>query len=237
MMKMRRPLGVVAILVIAFSAAPLTAQDRQVIDEQRRKAEELRNYIKADYTKSEFMPPMRDGVHLFVAVYAPKDSSKPYPIWMQRTPYTVAPYGIDNYRSSLGPSEFFAREGYIFAYCDVRGRGKSEGRFEHVRPYIPNKTAPNQFDEASYTSDTIDLLLGVDPVGNAHLDGVNGRSDYWRKPISHEAFSAFWKAAGPLPCFKNIKAAVRTEGAWFDAEDGYGPLHPYQTLAQQDPGL
>ena len=45
MMKMRRPLGVVAILVIAFSAAPLTAQDRQVIDEQRRKDED-RNEVE-----------------------------------------------------------------------------------------------------------------------------------------------------------------------------------------------
>src|SRR5438094_5561304 len=175
MMKMRRPLGVVAILVIAFSAAPLTAQDRQVIDEQRRKAEELRNYIKANYTKSEYMPPMRDGVHLFVSVYAPKDNSKQYPIWMQRTPYTVAPYGIDNYRSSLGPSEFFAREGYIFAYCDVRGRGKSEGRFEHVRPYIPNKTAPNQFDEASDTYDTIEFLLKTVPNHNGRV-GISGTS-------------------------------------------------------------
>src|SRR5437016_14184202 len=105
MMKMRRPLGVVAILAIAFSAGSLAAQERQVIDEQRRKAEELRDYIKANYTKSEYLAPMRDGVHLFVAVYTPKDSSKPYPIWMQRTPYTVAPYGVDNYRGPLGPPE------------------------------------------------------------------------------------------------------------------------------------
>src|SRR5438034_11796801 len=97
MMKMRRPLGVVAILVIAFSAAPLTAQDRQVIDEQRRKAEELRNYIKANYTKSEYMPPMRDRVHLFVAVYAAKDSSKPFPISMQPTPYTPPPYVVTDW--------------------------------------------------------------------------------------------------------------------------------------------
>jgi len=129
MTKMRRVFRVVAILSIALSAAPLGAQDRQPTDEQRRKAEELRDYVKANYTKYEYRAPMRDGANLFVSFYIPKDQSKQYPIWMQRTPYTVAPYGIDNYRSSLGPSEFFAREGYIFAYCDVRGRGKSEGRF------------------------------------------------------------------------------------------------------------
>ena len=156
---MRRLLGVATILFITLSAAPLAAQKCQPNDEPCRKAEELRDYIRANYTKSEYMAPMRDGVRLFVSVYAPKDSSKTYPIWMSRTPYSVAPYGVDNYRGSLGPSEFFARDGYIFAYCDVRGRGKSEGTFVHVRPYIPDKTAKNQVDEASDTYDTIEFLL------------------------------------------------------------------------------
>jgi predicted acyl esterase len=85
MMKLHMRLRVVAILVMALSAAaPLAAQDRQAVDEQRRKAEELRDYIKANYTKTEYIAPMRDGIHLFVAVYAPKDHSKQYPIWMQR---------------------------------------------------------------------------------------------------------------------------------------------------------
>ena len=152
-----------AILLITVSAAPLTAQKCEPNDEQCRKAEELRDYIKAKYTKYEYMAPMRDGVRLFVSVYAPKGNSKPYPIWMQRTPYTVEPYGVDNYRDSLGPSEYFVREGYIFAYCDVRGRGKSEGTFEHVRPYIPDKTAKNQIDEASDAYDTIEFLLKAIP--------------------------------------------------------------------------
>src|SRR5271167_3464649 len=122
----RRLVGVVGVLGIAL-AASLSARDRQPPDGRHSQAEDLQDYIKANYTKSEYMAPMRDGVRLFVAVYAPKDSSKKYPIWMSRTPYTVAPYGVDNYRSSLGPSELFVHDGYVFAYCDVRGRGKSEG--------------------------------------------------------------------------------------------------------------
>ncbi len=154
MSKMRRLQGFLAIglVTLSLSAARLEAQDCRQPDEERckaeerrkaqerRKADELRDYIKANYTKYEYLAPMRDGVKLFVAVYAPKDSSQRYPIMMLRTPYTVAPYGIDNYRRTLGPSEFFVHEGYIFADCDVRGRGKSEGTFVHVRPYIPNKT-------------------------------------------------------------------------------------------------
>src|SRR5439155_19797891 len=59
--KMRRVFRAVAILSIALSAAPLGAQDRQPTDEQRRKAEELRHYVKANYTKYEYMAPTPDG--------------------------------------------------------------------------------------------------------------------------------------------------------------------------------
>src|SRR5271157_3354360 len=156
---MRKLVGIAAFLIVVSTALPVAAQRCAPGDEACRKAEELRDYIKANYTKYEYMAPMRDGVRLFVSVYAPKDSSKTYPIWMTRTPYSVAPYGVDDYRSSLGPSEFFARDGYIFAYCDVRGRYKSEGTFVHVRPYIPDKTTKNQVDEASDTYDTIEFLL------------------------------------------------------------------------------
>ena len=62
-------------------------------------------------------------------------------------------------RSSLFPSENFAREGFIFAYQDVRGRMKSEGEFVDVRPYRPVKNGPADVDESSDTYDTIEWLL------------------------------------------------------------------------------
>src|SRR5438445_6434967 len=79
-------------------------------------------YVKAHYTKYEYRVPMRDGVRLFTAVYVPKDDSQTYPVLLTRTPYSVAPYGADQYKDNLGPSPAFAKEGYIFAYQDVRGR-------------------------------------------------------------------------------------------------------------------
>ena len=94
--------------------------------QQRRQETETRYSIKAHYTKYESMVPMRDGVRLFTSIYVPKDTSQSYPILFLRTPYSVAPYGIDNYRDSLGPSDKFAQEGFIFAYQDVRGRYMSE---------------------------------------------------------------------------------------------------------------
>ncbi len=46
---------------------------------------------------------------------------------MDRTPYSVAPYGEDQYPAHLGPSDEFEKSGYIFVYQDVRGRWMSEG--------------------------------------------------------------------------------------------------------------
>src|SRR6266567_4681831 len=89
-------------------------------------------FVRENYSKYEYAIPMRDGVKLFASVYVPKDvitEGKTYPILMQRTPYNVAPYGVDKYRATLGPSELFARDKFIFVYQDVRGRFMSEGDF------------------------------------------------------------------------------------------------------------
>jgi predicted acyl esterase len=117
-------------------------------------------YVKAHYTKYEFMIPMRDGKKLFTSVYVPKDTSQSCPILLLRTPYSVGPYGTDNYKKSLGPSEKFGREGYIVVYQDVRGRYKSEGEFVNVRPHISNKNGPDDVDESSPTT-TAALACGA----------------------------------------------------------------------------
>jgi uncharacterized protein len=122
--------------------------------------------VKERYTKHEFLIPMRDGVRLFTVVYTPKDASQPYPFLLTRTPYSVAPYGVDNYRASLGPSEHFEKEGFIFVYQDARGRYMSEGEFQQVRPHHPNKRGPKEIDESTDTYDTIEWLLKNIPNNN-----------------------------------------------------------------------
>src|SRR5437868_9927768 len=111
------------LLMVSLAASSLCAQGLE--------------YIKANYTKYEYEIVARDGKKLFTSVYVPKDTSHPYPIMLMRTPYSVGPYGEDNYRNNLGPSEKFGREGFIFAYQDVRGRWMSEGQFVDVRPDKP----------------------------------------------------------------------------------------------------
>src|SRR6267142_3650525 len=115
----------VAFLLVAFLPRPAVAQGVE--------------QVKAQYTKYEYRIPMRDGKKLFTAVYVPKDQSQRYPMMLTRTPYSVQPYGADQYKHDLGPSSLFGKEGYIFVYQDVRGRWMSEGDYVNMRPYIPNK--------------------------------------------------------------------------------------------------
>ncbi len=138
-------------------------------------AQQTADAVKARYTKYEHLIPMRDGVRLFTAVHVPKDKSQKYPLLITRTPYSVAPYGVDNYRTSLGPSPSFENDGYIFIYQDARGRYMSEGDFLQVRPYVPDKRGPQDIDESTDTYDTIEWLLKNIPNhnGRAGMIGIS----------------------------------------------------------------
>ncbi len=114
--------------------------------------------VRAHYTKREVMIPMRDGVKLFTILYEPKDRSRTYPFLLLRTPYSIPPYGPDDYPARIGPSPEFDRDGFIFVFQDVRGKFRSEGEFVVMRPYLPRKTA-KVTDESTDNYDTIEWLL------------------------------------------------------------------------------
>jgi putative CocE/NonD family hydrolase len=140
----------------------------------------LDGQIREMYTKYEYRVAMRDGVKLFTAVYVPKDGG-PYPMLMVRTPYSVRPYGEDQFPASLGPSELFAKEKFIFVYQDVRGRYMSEGVHIPIRPFNPNKKTTQDVDESSDSYDTIDWLV-------KHVRGNTGKVGVWG--ISQPGFYA-----------------------------------------------
>ena len=169
---------------------------------------ELAQYIRDNYTKREVMVPTRDGVKLFTSIYEPKDKSKKYPILLNRTPYTVSPYGSENFKQSLGPNPLFAREGYIFVYQDVRGRWMSEGEFVNVRPDIAN-TTPQQIDESTDTYDTIDWLLKNVENNNGSV-GTYGIS-----------YPGFYTSAGSIDSHPALKACSPQApiGDWFIGDD------------------
>jgi len=129
---------------------------------------ELKDYIKQNYTKTEYRIPMRDGTKLFTSVYSPKDDAKTYPMLLVRTPYSVGPYGVDKYPASLRPGQPFVKAGYIFVNQDVRGRWMSEGEFVNMRPHKPKK-GPKEFDESSDTYDTVEWLLKNVPNHNGKV--------------------------------------------------------------------
>ena len=150
--------------------------------------------IKENYTKYEYRIPMRDGKKLFTTVYAPKDSAKPAPFLMVRTPYSVAPYGVDQYRETLGPSPDFDRAGYIFVFQDVRGRYMSEGNFIDMTPHKIKKSA-SDVDESTDMFDSAEWLLKNIPQNN-------GRIGLWG--IS---YPGFYVSASIIDSHPAIKAA------------------------------
>ena len=82
--------------------------------------------FRAHYGKREVSIPMRDGVHLFTAVYMPKNTSHTYPFLITRTPYSVGSYGPNQF-AQFGTE--LAASGFIFVLQDVR-------RALHVRRRI-----------------------------------------------------------------------------------------------------
>ena len=145
-----------------------------------------------DYEKKEVYIKMRDGVKLFTTIYSPKDKSRKYPYLMTRTPYSVAPYGEDTLRSSLGPSAYLMQDGYIFVYQDVRGRWMSEGSYDNMRPQLPTTDKKKQkgIDESTDTWDTIDWLL-------KNVKGNSGKVGQWG--ISYPGFYTAVGAASNHP--------------------------------------
>lgn len=184
--------GLLVLAVLAFSSpSPSSAQG---------------NYsVKDNYTKSEYQLVMRDGIKLFTSVYVPRDASQKYPIIMQRTPYSVAPYGPENYRPQLGPSPLFAKEGFIFVYQDVRGRNMSEGDFAWMRPYKPKKTSQNETDETTDTWDTIEWLI-------KNIPNNNGRVGMWG--ISYPGHYSAQALIDPHPALKAVSPQAPMADNW-----------------------
>ncbi|HIA20733.1 MAG TPA: CocE/NonD family hydrolase, partial [Planctomycetaceae bacterium] len=143
----------------------LLVQDSAVVAQEEFKVQE-------HYVKSSHMIAMRDDVKLFTIVYKPKRSDQKYPIMLFRTPYSIGPYEPDRYRGSLGPSQSFAEDGYIFVYQDVRGKFKSEGQFDVMKPLRPKPKGPRETDESTDTYDTIQWCL-------ENLQNHNGRVGQW----------------------------------------------------------
>lgn len=163
-------------------------------------------WVRDNYYKKEVMMPARDGAKLFTALYIPKDSSTKHPILFNRTPYSCAPYGENNFSPRLYSTYWinYLKEGYIIAIQDVRGRWMSEGDFVDVRPFNTNKK-DKDIDEASDTYDAIEWMINNVPANNKRV-GVFG--------ISYPGFYSTMAALSNHPALKAVSPqAPVTE--WF----------------------
>ncbi|MCY2686854.1 CocE/NonD family hydrolase [Salinimicrobium sp. TH3] len=162
--------------------------------------------VEDHYNKREVVIPMRDGINLHTTIFSPKDTSREYPILITRTPYSSRPYGKDQFRSILGPNEYLMKQGNIFVYQDVRGRWMSEGVYDNMRPFIPNKEG-KQIDEASDTFDTVEWLL-------ENVENNNGRVGLWG--ISYPGFYATYSLLANHPAIKAVSPQASIGDFFFD---------------------
>lgn len=165
-------------------------------------------YIRNNFTKREVMIPMRDGKQLFTAIYTPKDNKRTYPILLKRTPYSCSPYGEKAFVTNF-QNMHLARSGYIWVFQDVRGRYMSQGDFVDVRPFNPDKQAPQDIDEASDTYDAADWLIKNTPNNNGRI-GVYG--------VSYPGFYATMAVLAGHPAIKAVSPQAPVTD-WFIGDD------------------
>jgi putative CocE/NonD family hydrolase len=163
-----------------------------------------------NYTKKEVSIPMRDGIKLFTSVYIPKDQSEKHPILLTRTPYSVGPYGTTYKAYWRNYMMRYCREGYIMVNQDIRGKFMSEGIFEVVRPFNPNKKTNKDIDEASDSYDTIDWLVKNIDNNNGNVGGIG---------ISFPGFFATMIALSGHPALKVVSPQAPVTDRFFGDDD------------------
>jgi hypothetical protein len=153
------------------------------------------------YDRTEAMVPMRDGTKLFTTLHVPKDAKEPPAVILVRTPYGIAGLGE---RSIRGTYKDLAADGYAFAFQDIRGRYKSEGKFVMLPP-ARDRSDPKATDEASDARDTIDWLLRAVKPNNGRVGMLGVSYPGWLTAVAmldpHPALKAASPQASPADMF------------------------------------
>jgi uncharacterized protein len=143
--------------------------------------------------------PVRDGVHLNTSICEPPSPHQELPLLITRTPYSVAGDTV------LRPDyRFFAADGYIFVFQDIRGRFGSEGKFVMNHP-LHDPGDPNGVDETTDTYDTVEWLLHNVPANNGRA-GVLG--------VSYPGWLATMAGIDPHPAMKAISPQAPMTDTW-----------------------
>ena len=167
-------------------------------------------WLMNNYTKKEVSIPMRDGIKLFTSIYIPKDQTEKHPILLTRTPYSVWPYGKIFRAYWRSYMMRYCKENYIMVNQDVRGKYMSEGNFQVVRPFNPDKKTAADIDEASDSYDTIDWLIKNIDNNNGNVGAIG---------ISFPGFYATMVALSNHPALKVVSPQAPVTDRFFGDDD------------------
>lgn len=167
-------------------------------------------WLMNNYTKKEVSIPMRDGIKLFTSIYIPKDQTEKHPILLTRTPYSVWPYGKSFRAYWRSYMMRYCKENYIMVNQDVRGKYMSEGNFQVVRPFNPDKKTAADIDEASDSYDTIDWLIKNIDNNNGNVGAIG---------ISFPGFYATMVALSNHPALKVVSPQAPVTDRFFGDDD------------------
>ncbi len=153
------------------------------------------------WERREAMVPMRDGVRLFTVIMIPRGATGPLPILLTRTPYGAGGWG----EGDAPPAAYreLAADGYVFAFQDIRGRNRSEGRFLMNRP-LRRAGDTTGIDEATDASDAVDWL--VKNVPNNGRVGIVG--------VSYPGWLAEVPLVYPHPALKAVSPQAPMTDTW-----------------------
>jgi len=161
----------------------------------------ISSFAQSNYNRRDAYITMRDGVKLFTIILEPADSAE-HPVLMERTCYNV-----ERRVMSPGGLEPYFENNYIIVLQDVRGRNKSDGKWEDIRAYIEEKSH-GETDESTDAYDTIEWILA-----NTRNNGRVGM-----KGISYPGFFSTMAALCGHPALKAVSPQAPV-GDWFLGDD------------------
>ena len=211
---------IVSLLLTLMCGTMVWAQDGE-----RKEINAL--WLRAHYSKAEYMVAMRDGTKLYTALYTPRNKKAEHPVLVNFTQSACEPYGkkVTNIWQDASLEEYLRAE-YILAFQEVRGTGRS----------VADKANAEQQARDAY--DTFAWLLRKAKKNNGNI-GVWG--------VAENACTALEAAASGHPALKAVSpqgivmegefVAKRSAvpmlfvGGEFDAESGECLWNTYKQMA------
>ena len=199
-------------------------------------------WLEKNYTKREVMVEVRDGAHLYTAIYEPSEEylrslgRESSPLMIMRTPYSLKPYGIQpgqagrpawsgGYTGNLkGDMANYVADGWIIVLQNVRGKYLSEGEYENMRPYVsgPDGAADTVAVRGAdgkrhvQTDEATDIYDSIEWL----LKNTGNNGNVGVKGVSYPGFYATQAALSRHPAIKAVSPQAPATD-WFMGDDAH----------------